>query len=1140
MAIPLLVGLTKALVTQAPKIAAKQLGKKAVKNAAKDFVKGKVKDKFKSKREQDKKKKGGALVKTEGGLTKYSVGYDSPSKISPEKLIPQGVDLDASTQTVSAKGKVSYDKIQQQLDNIEGVTSALNKAFKQQLDAKKDTAAKAKKAAQTLRKKQREEDREGKEKVDTSSGSLLPKGDPFNIFNFLKNILLGGLVLFLVKQGPKIAKLFGFLKDNLYAVFLGIKYGFKAFTGAFKALGKLLRGTVKAGFKIAGAPFKLAGRVIKTLFGKIGKGIMAFGKFAIKRFKDLLGIKPPPKPGSSKPGSGKATLTGSGAGVGSASGAGRYSRTDARGNQIATRGRNYRNQLGRVGPARTTVRFKPGSPMARLNSARANLQTGTLFKKGANLQRATYRAAVKTQKVAQTTNSFLKNLLGIGGAKDIARLKTASPVLKKASNFMKGARIPVVGPMIVFTMTALDPDPETGGVGRAAFKAIGAGLGEFLGFGIPIPVLGPIIGGLVGEVLGDAAYELIVNKSPKAAGAKIMNAVGAVAKVGGQILNWMKGVVVRFWESLPKIKLPEKIGPFSLPFGLGGMEILDPKMFMGPLGLLGAFGTMGKAMVTAIFSPSKDEKGKVDDKSKTSDPSSPQTNPQTTPVTTTAVSGGGSDFWTLAAVAAMEDSDGQARADVAQSIYNRKASGAYGSGTIRELIIADKQFQPTWDYPRKNSGMKANPEWHNITDAAGAAAATGKSVGFIQQAAADIQNKQYQDEAKKFVGGRTDFTNYSKTNRKGQVVRSTNAPNNYFGWDWNYQGNTMGGVPNFNTTTTTTQRSNPAITPPGVQPVNSSTSPTEAQKKRIQELQKKIESAEKLLATGGMVAPGTALGNIVRQNLKSDKEELTKLSATAMTPMIPQTTSPTTVTPQAQTAGSALERAGQTTGARKGNMVSGFEVTSGYGQRWGRLHGGIDIGTPTGTYVGLSVPVEIVYAGNHGGYGNVIDAWAPSLGLQFRLAHLSRIMVSKGQAVAAGTALGLTGGGLNDPGRGSSEGPHLHFEVDNKKNGTAYGGLGDPSPYVQYIILSKNGPALGAQVTTPGGVTTQRNAGAISQFPSYDANGSNTIILPGQQQQQPVMMGGQSVGGVVLGGSTAAVVNSYYKKQLLGFLYKQG
>jgi hypothetical protein len=168
-------------------------------------------------------------------------------------------------------------------------------------------------------------------------------------------------------------------------------------------------------------------------------------------------------------------------------------------------------------------------------------------------------------------------------------------------------------------------------------------------------------------------------------------------------------------------------------------------------------------------------------------------------------SGGGSDFWTLVAVAALEDSDGQSRADVAQSIYNRRASGAYGSGTIRELILDDKQYQPTWDYPRKNpKGEKANPEWFVIKDAESAAAATGKSVQFIQQAAADIQNKTYQEEARKFVGARTDFTNYPKLNRKGQIIRSSNLPNNYFGWDWNYKGDTMGGIPSFNTTTTPT------------------------------------------------------------------------------------------------------------------------------------------------------------------------------------------------------------------------------------------------------------------------------------------------------------------------------------------------
>ena len=63
---------------------------------------------------------------------------------------------------LSSKGKVSYDKIQQQLDNIEGITSALNKAFQGELTAKKEASAKAKKAAQNARKKEREE-REGRQ-----------------------------------------------------------------------------------------------------------------------------------------------------------------------------------------------------------------------------------------------------------------------------------------------------------------------------------------------------------------------------------------------------------------------------------------------------------------------------------------------------------------------------------------------------------------------------------------------------------------------------------------------------------------------------------------------------------------------------------------------------------------------------------------------------------------------------------------------------------------------------------------------------------------------------------------------------------------------------------------------------------------
>lgn len=1156
MALPLLAPIAKALISQAPKIAAKQFSKKAVKSAAKDFVKGKVKDKLKDR----KKKKGGALAKTESGLSTFGVSEKQTSKVSPQKLLPQGVDVDTNVQTVSTKGKVSYDKIQQQLDNIEGITSALNKAFEGELTAKKEAAAKAKKAKQNARKKEREEKREGKTTSPAGMGSILPKGDPFNIMNFLKNILLGSALLFLVKQGPKIAKVFGFLKDNLYAVYLGLRYGFKAFTGAFKAIGRLLKGAVKGGFKIAAAPFKLAGRAIKALFGKIGKGILGFGKSVINRLKNLLGIKPPPKPpGKGKPGSGKTTLTGSGATTGAQlrgqrATAGFRSPGRYRMPGQALAGGTFQSQISRRGAPTARATVRPGSFAAKARQFGASLQTGTAnvpLSPGA--QRGLSRGAGKTQQAVGAVNGFIKKIFGITKPAQIQGLRQAAPALKKGASVLSRARLPVVGPLIVFTMNALDPDIS---VGKAAFKAVGAGLGEFLGFLTPIPgigqIIGPILGGLAGEVLGGAAYELIVNGNEEAAGQEIIDAFMSALKVGKMAVEWLKGAGERFYEAMPKIKIPDLPGwakriDFSgllqsLPFW--GKEIIDPNLGKILYAIPGA-------MMSAVFGEKKEEGKKEELKlpseseSESGLSSMPEGTTTTSTTTTTTVSGGGSDFWTLAAVAAMEDSDGQARADVAQVIYNRKASGAYGGGTIRELIIADKQFQPTWDYPRKNTGMKANPEWFAITNAASAAAATGKSVAFINQAAADIQNKQYQDEAKKFVGGRTDFTNYSKTNRKGQVVRSTNAPNNYFGWDWNYKGNTMGGVPNFNTTSTPTQPSQPATTPSSSPQNNEQQKAQLAQRQRIQELQKKIEGAEKLLATGGLVAQGTSMGYIIRQNLKADKKELAKLTASATTPIMPTSSSTTTpsstTTSSMQTSGSAIQRAGQTTGTQKGNMISGFEVTSGYGMRSMGNHKGIDIGTPVGTFVGLSVPVEIIFAGYSGGYGNVIDAWAPSVGLQFRLAHLNAFLVKKGQNLPAGTALGKTGGGLNDPGRGSSTGPHLHFEVDTRKGGMAYGGSGDPSPYVQYIILSANGPAAGATVTTPGAVTTaQQSAAAVAQDPSYSSN-TNTIVLPSPQQQQPMMSGGgQGQGSVIMGGSTTELVNSYYKKQLLGFLYKQG
>ncbi|MEZ5099158.1 MAG: peptidoglycan DD-metalloendopeptidase family protein [Thermoleophilia bacterium] len=108
-------------------------------------------------------------------------------------------------------------------------------------------------------------------------------------------------------------------------------------------------------------------------------------------------------------------------------------------------------------------------------------------------------------------------------------------------------------------------------------------------------------------------------------------------------------------------------------------------------------------------------------------------------------------------------------------------------------------------------------------------------------------------------------------------------------------------------------------------------------------------------------------------------------------------------------------------------------VTSGYGQRWGRLHAGIDIGVPSGTPIRAAAAGTVVLAGWLGGYGNlvVVDHGG---GLATAYAHQQRILVSNGATVAQGDVLGEVGS------TGNSTGPHLHFEV--RVDGVALDPLG--------------------------------------------------------------------------------------------------
>jgi murein DD-endopeptidase MepM/ murein hydrolase activator NlpD len=97
-------------------------------------------------------------------------------------------------------------------------------------------------------------------------------------------------------------------------------------------------------------------------------------------------------------------------------------------------------------------------------------------------------------------------------------------------------------------------------------------------------------------------------------------------------------------------------------------------------------------------------------------------------------------------------------------------------------------------------------------------------------------------------------------------------------------------------------------------------------------------------------------------------------------------------------------------------------LVSPYGQRWGRLHAGIDIAAPAGTPVVASAAGQVVHAGSMGGYGLLVVIQHAG-GISTAYAHNSSLAVVTGQSVAQGQTIAAVGC------TGSCSGDHLHFEV---------------------------------------------------------------------------------------------------------------
>jgi murein DD-endopeptidase MepM/ murein hydrolase activator NlpD len=96
-------------------------------------------------------------------------------------------------------------------------------------------------------------------------------------------------------------------------------------------------------------------------------------------------------------------------------------------------------------------------------------------------------------------------------------------------------------------------------------------------------------------------------------------------------------------------------------------------------------------------------------------------------------------------------------------------------------------------------------------------------------------------------------------------------------------------------------------------------------------------------------------------------------------------------------------------------------VVSPFGQRWGRMHEGIDIAAPAGTPIVASASGRVIYSGTMSGYGNLVVIQHGAIATAY--AHNSSNAVAVGQMVGQGTTIAYVGC------TGSCFGNHVHFEV---------------------------------------------------------------------------------------------------------------
>ena len=506
----------------------KKAAQSALKTGAKQAVKKKAKSKAKDFLSRKKKRRKGGKEVDEG--TREPSSAESKANVQATEKILGGAATGSSALAVidKSKGKTSYVSINERVDNIVGLTSAIKTVVSAQYQVDKQAVEDRRKQLENEKKRRRESLLESGKKVASKvGGAAVGAAKKFGVWRFLSNILLGGAVLAILQNLPKIEAAFKFLTENLHKIWVALRYGIPLIGKAAKALlgfvknkgGKVLQflkksfgsGSLWIKTKL-GKVFKLIAKGVTGLGGQIMNWLKLGGEKALNFLRTLPGAE---QVGKFFTGAKNLVVAGATKVRGAVSGA-------------------VSGVKGAVSGARTALTQAVGGA------------PGGVLRRG----------------IGRAGNRLLIKFFGPQAAKAVAG---AGQVFKTLGAAAKGIKIPVIGPIIVMVTSLLSGEPLTQGLFKSFGAMIGGTLGGLIGSaGGPLALVGMMLGELIGEWMGDMLYTLFHGGGMDAVGAKLKEQLGGLWEKVTGIGDWIAGGFKRFMTNFMEEH------SFTLPWWVSG------------------------------------------------------------------------------------------------------------------------------------------------------------------------------------------------------------------------------------------------------------------------------------------------------------------------------------------------------------------------------------------------------------------------------------------------------------------------------------------------------------------------------------------------------------------------------------------